>query len=79
MDVDFGPIRVNRQGGIAKKSWGRLIRIPWNEVRSYAIQSGHFYIWRVGKKFPIRLAIAKVPNAFALLGLLNIIFKSSAS
>jgi hypothetical protein len=78
VDVDFGPIRVNRQGGIViRNSWGRLIRIPWNEVRSYAIQSGHFYIWRVGKKLPISRAIAKVPNAFALLGLLNIILKSS--
>jgi hypothetical protein len=78
VDVDFGPIRVNRQSGIVvKKSWGRLDRIPWNEVHSYAIQRGHFYIWRVGKKRTTGPAIAKVANAFALLGLLNIILKPS--
>jgi uncharacterized protein DUF6585 len=75
-DVDFGPIRVNRQSGIVvKKSWGRLKHIPWNELQSYAIQRGHFYIWRAGEKRTTGPAIAKVPNAFALLGLLNIIFK----
>lgn len=80
VDVHFGPMRLSRQGGIViRNSWGRLIRIPWDKVHSYAIQSGHFYIWQVGKRFPIGHAIAKVPNAFALLGLLNIIFKSSDS
>ena len=76
-DVDFGPIRVNRQGGImVKKSWGRTKHIPWSEVHSYAIEGGHFYIWRIGEKRTSGPALAKVPNAFALLGLLNIIFKS---
>jgi hypothetical protein len=75
-DVDFGPIRLNRQSGVmVKKSWGRLKHIPWNEVHSYAIQRGHFYIWRVGEKRTTGPVIAAVPNAFALLGLLDIVFK----
>jgi hypothetical protein len=79
-DVDFGRIRVNRQSGVVvKKSWGRLKRIPWNEVHSYAIQRGRFYIWRVGEKRTTGPAIGSVPNAFALLGLLNIILKSPDS
>jgi hypothetical protein len=78
IDVDFGPIRIQRQNGISvKKSFGRMKQIPWNELHSYAIQSGHFYIWRVGEKRTTGPAIANVPNAFALLGLLNIILKPS--
>jgi hypothetical protein len=77
-DVDFGRIRVNRQSGVVvKKSWGRLKRIPWNEVHSFAIKRGHFYIWRVGEKRATGPAISDVPNAFALLGLLNIVFTPS--
>jgi hypothetical protein len=80
VDVEFGPIRVNRQNGITvRKSWGRLKSIPWNEVHSYAIQQGHFYIWQVGEKRTTGPAIASVPNAFALHGLLDIIFKESDS
>jgi hypothetical protein len=79
-DVDFGPMSVNRQSGVAlRKLWGRVERIPWNEVHSYDIRRGHFYIWRVGKKRANGPAVAKVPNVFALLGLLNIIFKSPGS
>ena len=78
-DVDFGPIRINRQSGIViKKSFGRLKRIPWSEVKSYAIQSGHFYIWRVGENRTSGPAISRVPNAFALHGLLDIVFKPSS-
>lgn len=77
-DVDFGPVRINRQSGMTvKKSWGRSKHIPWNEVHSYAIQQGHFYIWRVGEKRATGLAIATIPNAFVLLGILNAIFKPS--
>jgi hypothetical protein len=80
VDVDFGPIRLNRQSGVVvKKSWGRHKQIPWTEVHSYAIKNGHFYIWRVGEKRATGPAIANVPNAFALLGLLNIIFKGPDS
>jgi hypothetical protein len=79
-DVDFGPIRINRQGGISvRKSFGRVKQIPWSEVHSYAIQRGHFYIWRIGEKRTTGPAIAKVPNAFALHALLDIIFKSPES
>jgi hypothetical protein len=79
-DVGFGPITINRQKGISvRKSFGRVKQIPWNEVHSYAIQGGHFYIWRVGEKRTTGPAIAKVPNAFALLGVLDLIFKSSQS
>ena len=79
-DIDFGPIRVNREHGISARSgWPvrRVKQIPWGEVSSYAIQDGQFYIWRVGEKWAaIGPAIAQIPNAFALLGLLDVIFKS---
>jgi hypothetical protein len=76
-DVNFGPIRMNRQNGISvRKRFGRVKQIPWDEVASYAIQNGHFYIWRVHEKRTTGPAIAEIPNAFALLGLLDIIFKS---
>jgi hypothetical protein len=74
-DVDCGPIRINRQNGIVvKKLFGKR-QLAWSEVQSYAIQRGHFYIWRTGEKRTTGPAISSVPNAFALLGLLNIIFK----
>jgi hypothetical protein len=76
VDVDFGPIRINRQTGITKKGWlGRTKLIPWSEVRSYAIQEGHLYIWRIGEKRTAGYPISNVPNAFALLALLDVIFK----
>ena len=77
VDVGFGPIVVGKQSGIAiRKSFGGVKHIAWDEVHSFAIKSGRFYIWRAGENRTIGTAIAKVPNAFALLSLLNIIFRS---
>jgi hypothetical protein len=77
VDVGFGPIVIGKQSGIAiKNSLGRVKHIPWNEIHSFAIQSGRICIWRAGEKRTSGTAIAKVPNAFALLSLLNIIFQS---
>jgi len=74
-DIEFGPVRVNRESGIViKKLWGRTKHIPWNEVHSYRIERGSIYIWRTGEKRVAGIPISKVPNAFALLALLNIIF-----
>ena len=77
VNVGFGPIVVGKQSGIAiRKSFGGVKHIAWDEVHSFAIKSGRFYIWRAGENRTIGTAIAKVPNAFALLSLLNIIFRS---
>jgi hypothetical protein len=80
IDVDFGPIRINRQTGITKKSaLGRTKSIPWSEVRAYRIQDGHLYIWRIGKKRTTGYRISSVPNAFALLALLDIVFEPQSN
>lgn len=65
IDVDFGPIRINRQTGITKKGWlGRTKLIPWNEVRSYAIKEGHLYIWRIGETPSCSARWTKVTKKF---------------
>lgn len=75
-DIEFGPIRVNRQSGVAiKKLWGRTKQIPWCEVHSYRIEEGRIYIWRKGEKRAAGIPISEVPNVFALLARLDIIFK----
>ncbi len=76
VDVDFGAIRINRQAGISiKGSFGRWKQMPWNEVHSYAIDGGHFRVWRTGQKYTVGPAISDVPNAFVLHALLDVIFK----
>jgi hypothetical protein len=79
VDVDFGPIRINRQTGITKKSaLGRTKLIPWNEVRAYKIDDGHLYVWRIGERRTAGYKISSVPNAFGLLALLDIVFKTQS-
>jgi hypothetical protein len=77
-DLDSGAIRVNRAGGIKIKKLFGYREIPWDQVSSYAIQKGHFYIWRVGQKRTTGWGLRHVPNAFVLLGLLNSIYKPNA-
>jgi hypothetical protein len=77
-DLDFGAIRVNRAGGIKIKKLFGYSEIPWDQVSSYAIQKGHFYIWRKGQKRTTGWGLRHVPNAFVLLGLLNSIYKPNA-
>lgn len=77
-DLDFGAIRVSRAGGIEVKKLFGYKGIPWDQVSSYAIQQGNFYIWRTGEKRTTGWGLHHVPNAFVLLGLLNSIYKPSA-
>ena len=74
-EVDFGSIRVNRTTGIKVKTFFVRKEIPWNNVSSFAIQHGHFYVWRIGEKRTTGPALRHVPNAWALLGLLKSILQ----
>jgi len=78
-EVDFGVIRVNRGTGLRVKKLSGYKEIPWNQVSSYAIQDGRFYIWRTGEKRTRGSALRQVPNAFVLQGLLNSIFKPNTA
>ncbi len=77
--LDFGAIKVSHADGIKmKKFFGHKV-IPWNQVSSYAIQKGTFYVWRVGEKITFGCSLHNVPNAFVLLGLLKAICNPSAT
>lgn len=78
-EVDFGAIRVSKAGGIKVKKLFGHEEIPWDQVSSYAIQTGHFYVWRKGEKRTRGPSLREVPNAFVLHGLLNSIFKPSTA
>jgi hypothetical protein len=78
-DLDFGAIRVSKAGGIKVKKLFGYKEIPWDQVSSYAIQKGNFYIWRKGEKRTTGWGLRRVPNAFVLLGLLNAMFKPSSA
>lgn len=78
-DVDFGPIKLNRMNGIsAKKLFGGWKQLPLNDVYSYSMDKGMFFIWDSRKKLFTGEAISSVPNAFVLQGLLDVIFKPKA-
>ena len=70
-EVDFGWIRVNRTAGIKVKTFFVRKEIPWDNVSSFAIQHGHFYVWRKGEKRTTGPALRYVPNAWALQALLK--------
>jgi hypothetical protein len=76
-ELDFGAIRVSKTGGIKVKKLFGYKEIPWDQVSSYAIQQGNFYIWRTGEKRTTGWGLRHVPNAFVLLGLFNSIYKPS--
>ena len=78
-EVDFGAIRVNRDTGIKIKRLFGTKEIPWDQVSSFAIQKGHFYIWRKGEKRTHGPILRYVPNAFVLQGLLKSVFKPSTA
>jgi len=78
-DLDFGAIRVSKAGGIRVKKLFGFMEIPWDQVSSYAIQDGRFFIWRRGQKRTTGPGLWQVPNAFVLRGLLNSIFKPSTA
>jgi hypothetical protein len=79
IDVDFGPIKLNRTDGIsAKKFFGGWKQMPLNNVYSYSIDKGMFFIWDTRKKLFTGAAISSIPNAFVLNALLDVIFKPKA-
>jgi hypothetical protein len=81
-EVDFGPIRLSRTGGVKKMIFLRRYKeIPWNQFAGWSIQQGHFYIFCVGEKSEnaAHYPVGDVPNAFVLNGLLNSICKRSAA
>ena len=46
-----------------KKFFGNKA-IPWDQVSSFVIQKGHFYIWCKGEKRTTGPLLRHVPNAF---------------
>jgi Family of unknown function (DUF6585) len=80
-EVDFGDVKISKPSGIRirRSRWGGLgtkyVDIPWNEVRTYNIQKGHFYVWRRGENKTTGPELARVPNAFVLKGILDGIFQ----
>lgn len=78
-EVDFGAIRVKRDTGIKVKKFFGSKDIPWDQVSSFAIQKGHFYVWRKGEKRTTGPGVRSVPNAFVLQGLLKSIFRPTVA
>ncbi|MGB0035391.1 MAG: DUF6585 family protein [Candidatus Acidiferrales bacterium] len=78
VELNFGPVRMSRAGGIKIKKLFREKQIAINEVASYRIDAGHLYIFKVGEKRTTGPAISQIPNAFVLIGLLNAIYKAPA-
>jgi hypothetical protein len=78
-EVDFGSIRVNRTAGITVKTFFVRKEIPWDNVSSFAIQHGHFYVWRKGEKRTTGPSLRFVPNAWALQALLKSILFPGAT
>lgn len=80
-EVDFGDVKISKTQGIRIRRirWGGLgmkwVEIPWNEVRTYNIQRGRFYVWRRGENKTTGPELRRVPNAFVLKGILDNIFK----
>lgn len=79
MDVDFGPIKLNRTKGLTvKKMLGGWKTIPLNEVHSYLIQIGQFCIYGADGKLHGAAGVANIPNVFVLQMLLDAIFAPKA-
>lgn len=70
-EVSFGPVRVSKAEGVSIKSMLLRKKVPFNQLASYRIEAGKFYIFRVGEKRSNGLDIALIPNAFALINLLE--------
>lgn len=70
-EVDFGSIRVTRDTGIRVKKLFGWKEIPWENIASFAIHKGRFYVWRKGQKRTTGPTLRFVPNAWALQALLK--------
>lgn len=69
--LDFGKIKVSRAEGITVKSLFSSRTIPWNQLSSYKIEKGSFYIFTIGQKRDAGTALSEIPNAFVLQALLD--------
>lgn len=78
-ELEFGPIRLSRSGGIQIKKLFRVVTIPLDSVAEYRIEEGSLYMFRVGQKRTTGISIGKIPNAFVLVGLLDAIYKPEAA
>lgn len=77
-EVDFGQIKLSRAGFKAKGLF-KWFEVPLDQVVDYRIDEGHFFVFQQGKKLPaISNGLSQVPNAFALLALLDSVFQRSA-
>lgn len=74
VELDFGPIGMDKVSGLKVKGWFKFKEIPWDDVVDYSIDKGHFFVWRRGQKRTRGTPIQKIPNAFVLLALLDGIF-----
>lgn len=77
-ELDFGPIKLSRRYGVRIKGLFGYREIPLNRVASYRIEGGRFYIFSVGQKRGGGVPMRRIPNAFVLLGLLNVIYRPRA-
>ncbi len=74
-ELDFGAIRVSKNGGLKIRKWFRSQQIPWEQVAGYRIEGGRFYVWPAGKKYVTGRCLSQIPNAFVLVDLLEAIDK----
>jgi len=77
--LDFGLVLVSPAAGLTLKRWYADATIPWDQLASYKLDAGAFYIWRVGQKHTKGLPTESIPNAWVLLGLLNAAAKAAAT
>ncbi|HUJ33112.1 MAG TPA: DUF6585 family protein [Candidatus Acidoferrum sp.] len=75
VEVSFGPVKVSRTDGITIRTLTLKKKMALNQVASYRIERGKFYIFSRGEKRSGGTEIRTIPNAFALLGLLDAILK----
>jgi len=75
VDVEFGSVRLSRSGGIQIKKLFRVVKIPLDSVAEYRIEEGSLYVSRVGQNGATSVSIRQIPNVFALVGLLDAIYK----
>lgn len=77
--VDFGLIKLSRAKGFISKRLLRSIELPLDQIIDYRIEKGNFLVFRQGKRTAaICVSIGKVTNVFALIVLLDSIFKPRA-
>lgn len=77
-ELDFGPIRLLPDIGLRIKKTFRYKTIPWDQVAQYRMEKGYLYVFRLGERRTRGHEIARIPNAFVLVDLLNAIYRAEA-